>query len=134
MERDKDNRTRTLRDFIESYPCDLGCDEESTPELVEYCRRHFPCRPYCIVSDWIWIDLETGDSLLYASKIVKDEAARLHIQRSVLTSPLVEFERNCVFATRNTAYILSGPGRRAPLLWIDLQLAIADASGLLDPP
>jgi hypothetical protein len=59
MESDK---KRTLRDFIDSYPCDLGCDEEATPELIEHCKKRFPDRPYCIVRDWIWIDLETGDS------------------------------------------------------------------------
>lgn len=79
--------------------------------------------PYCAITDWVWVDLEvdgeqrqgfidTGihPSFVRTSDIILDEARRPHITNSVRSTALVDFHRNCIFATRNTSYILVGTG------------------------
>ncbi|WP_434456583.1 hypothetical protein JQR85_13995 [Stutzerimonas urumqiensis] len=98
--------------------------------LEEACTRGMSASfcdgaPFCVVSDWIWIDLIVPDALretlvasgqqpamVYASRVLYDSARRFEAGDWVRTTQLVEFTDECIFKTRNTRYVLSGPGVR----------------------
>lgn len=76
--------------------CALTADEAHI-----YMREHFPRQAYCLVRDWIWLDLmmeekhsialTTTDRLpvmLYAHTVVYDSAGRSGAGDFVRTSPL----------------------------------------------
>lgn len=107
-------------------PCDFGCSQRSVPAMIEYVKTHLSPYPYSVVADWKWIDMdasqETRDSLdsyglkpsaLFAHRVITDE--RMRPFKSVRTTLLQRFHKNCIFLTRNTAYILTGPGTRVSI-------------------
>lgn len=81
--------------------------------------------PYCIVRDWIWIDLilpnpalekfqEAGQQpvMLYSHKVLFDSARRFDVGDWVRTTPLIAFSDGWFFRTRNSLYVLVGDGVR----------------------
>lgn len=98
--------------------------------LAEACARGsaaalFDQLPFCVVREWIWIDLIVPDSIretlqasgqlpvmVYASQVLYDSAQRFNFGDCVRTTQLVEFADGCIFRTRNTRYVLVGPGVR----------------------
>jgi len=107
----------------EGTPCDFGCSQRSVPTMIEYIKKHLSPYPYCVVADWKWIDMNASQeireslgnygfkpSALLARRVITDE--RMRPFKSVRTTLLQGFHKNCIFLTRNTAYILSGPGTR----------------------
>jgi len=103
--------------------CDFGCSEQAVPKMIVYVKESFPSYPYCVVSDWVWIDLTVSNkamatleerglkpSAVYAHQVVDDEMRRDF--KSVRTTLLQDFYKNCIFLSRNTAYILQGSGTR----------------------
>ena len=91
-----------------------------------YVRERFSDTPFCIVRDWIWIDLELVEmgiqmlrdnqlspAMLYAHNVVYDSAHRYReIGGYVRTTPLLSFSEGFLFQTRNTMYVLLGKGVR----------------------
>tara|TARA_R110000751_G_scaffold307870_1_gene433431 strand:- start:2347 stop:2745 length:399 start_codon:yes stop_codon:yes gene_type:complete len=80
---------------------------------------------YCLVRDWIWIDLDLTKAesrileqsrrqpaLLYAHTVIFDSDRRWDVGDFVRTSPLLAFEQGFLFRTFNTTYILLGDGLR----------------------
>lgn len=103
--------------------CDFGCSENAVSEMIEYIKTNLPEYPYCIISDWTWIDINVSKEALeqidkrglkpcaiYANKVIEDEAGRPF--ESVRTTLLQGFHKNCIFLSRNTAYILLRPETR----------------------
>jgi|TARA_Y100001970_G_scaffold213395_1_gene260789 hypothetical protein len=100
--------------------------EMSVEDAIEFVQERYPSRPFCLVRDWIWIDLELPDRLiqevqndqqqpvlLYAHNVVHDYAERFPAPGSyVRTTLLVSFSEGFVFQTRNTVYVLLGTGKR----------------------
>lgn len=98
--------------------------------LEEACARDaaaglFDRAPFCVVRDWIWIDLIVPDSIreslqtsghqpvmVYAHSVLYDSARRFDVGDWVRTTQLVEFSDAFLFKTRNTRYALVGPGVR----------------------
>lgn len=81
--------------------------------------------PYCVVRDWIWIDLilsghelellkSAGQqpAILYSHNILFDISRRFDVGDWVRTTPLVDFSDGCFFRTRHSLYVLVGNGRR----------------------
>lgn len=102
----------------------LGHDM-SDAEAIALVHQRFGQRPYCLVRQWIWIDLLMPDALfetlrrddrqpvmLYAHEVVLDSQARLKPGDWVRSTPLVTFSNGCCFQTRNTVYVLLGNGVR----------------------
>ena len=124
-----------IEEFISQYdrvfgdegtPCDFGCSQQSVPAMIEYVKAHLSPYPYSVVADWKWVDMdasqETRESLdsyglkpcaLFANRVITDELMRPF--KSVRTTILQGFHENCIFLTRNTAYILTGPGTRVSI-------------------
>lgn len=106
-------------------PCNYGCSENEVPALIEIGRQRFPGKPYRVVRKWAWGDLEVKESLatllaqngfsqtfIYSSEIIEDEKDPMDKGLCVKSSLLVEFSNNAIFVTKNTVYILVGPGTR----------------------
>lgn len=94
-------------------------------EAVQIMRKHFPYFEYCLVRDWIWIDLDLTPeqsaafarnqrkpSLIFAHTVIYDSSRRFDVGDFVRTSPLYKWEEDFIFATLNSAYLLMGDGVR----------------------
>jgi len=110
----------------EGAPCDFGCSQRSVPAMIEYIKTHLSPYPYSVVADWKWVDMdasqETRESLesyglkpsaLLVNRVITDE--RMRPFKSVRTTLLQSLHKNCIFLTRNTAYILTTPGTRVSI-------------------
>lgn len=90
-----------------------------------YAIFHFNQRPYCLVKDWIIVEIDVPEAyraalatdglkpyVLYASNVILHSAGKRNAGdwvRSTLQQPVAT---DHVFQTRNTSYILMGPGQR----------------------
>ncbi len=99
--------------------------EISDDEAVERVRKQFRFSDYCLVRDWIWIDLDVSDeqrallektgrqpTIIYAHTVIYDSARRWDVGDFVRTSPLHAFHDGFLFQTWNTVYVLLGDGVR----------------------
>lgn len=80
---------------------------------------------YCLVRDWVWIDLDVTPlqlaelektrrkpALIFAHSVIYDSARRWDVGDLVRTSPLYQFRDGFLFQTLNTDYVLLGQGMR----------------------
>lgn len=99
--------------------------EMSNEEAVERVCKRFRFAEYCLVRDWIWVDLDVSDeqclllektgrqpSIIYAHTVIYDSARRWDVGDFVRTSPLHAFHDGFLFQTWNTVYVLLGDGLR----------------------
>lgn len=106
-----------------------GCSL-STKEAALSAQEKF-ARPFCLVSDWIILDLEvTSDELkalhtrglepvlVYALCVVLDSRGRYQPGDWVRTSFQIGLEAPDFFLTKNTVYVLLGKGNRQ---WITIK-------------
>lgn len=109
--------------------CDFGCNESALEEMLARAKWVSPNKPCCAVSSWTWADLDIDPlqaekirsegvepSFVYANNIVHDEADSWAVGLCVRTSFLKCFYKPCIFITRNTNYLLVGPGVRLKVL------------------
>ncbi|WP_430930317.1 DUF6957 family protein [Pseudomonas aeruginosa] len=84
-----------------------------------------PYRPFCLIANWCWLDLDvprepgqlsndTGDrpALVYSSNVLFDSRHRFPVGGWVRSTLLVRLKDEFVFETRNTRYVLMGSGSR----------------------
>lgn len=94
-------------------------------DAAAWVRQRFPAMPYCLVRQWIWIDLDASAAvreelekagylpvMLYAHEVVVDSQHRFEPGDWVRSTPLRMFSEGCFFQTRNTVYVLLGHGTR----------------------
>jgi hypothetical protein len=99
--------------------------ELSDEEAIAAVRKRFRYAPFCLVRQWIWIDLVMPDAvledlkrsgrqpvMLYAHEVVSDSQRRFQPGGWVRSTPLVSFYDGCFFQTLNTVYVLLGHGVR----------------------
>jgi hypothetical protein len=99
--------------------------EFTNEEAVARARERFPGKPFCLVRDWIWIDMSMPDAvraelertarqpaMLYAHQVILDSAWRFAPGDWVRSSFLVAFTDDCFFETENSVYVLLGNGVR----------------------
>lgn len=99
-------------------------------EALRIVRERFRYPDYCIVRDWIWIDLDVSAEqlealgktrrqpvIVYAHTVIYDSNRRWDVGDFVRTSPLHSFQDGFIFQTLHTIYILLGDGvrKRAPI-------------------
>ncbi|WP_241357814.1 DUF6957 family protein [Pseudomonas aeruginosa] len=102
----------------------------SDSQLITRAQQLFPDKPYCLVRDWVLVDVDDHESLLlpegvkprvvFAGKVVDDKAERFHRPRWLRSSFEVSFVEDCFFESMNTVYVLAGGGARASCGWIIL--------------
>ncbi|ARN47001.1 MULTISPECIES: DUF6957 family protein [Pseudomonas] len=92
-------------------------------EAMAMVRQRFPFNEFCLVRDWLWLDLavtpaereqlsNTGRQpvLVYAHTVVYDSARRWDAGDFVRTSPLHVLHGEGLFQTWSTLYVLLGEG------------------------
>lgn len=101
---------------------ELGLDD-----VLKAARNHYKYLPLCVVEGWIILDAIVTDAerakviaagchpmFLFAHKVVHDEQRRFEPGDWVRSSMGTTFKEGFIFATRNTVYVLLGPGQRKP--------------------
>lgn len=99
--------------------------ELSLEGALSAAREHYKRLPLCVVEDWIILDAILSDDerekvavagcqpmFLFAHKVVHDEQRRFEPGHWVRSSMGTTFKEGFLFATRNSVYVLLGPGHR----------------------
>ncbi len=99
--------------------------ELSLEGALSAAREHYKRLPLCVVEDWIILDAILSDDerekvavagcqpmFLFAHKVVHDEQRRFEPGHWVRSSIGTTFKEGFLFATRNSVYVLLGPGHR----------------------
>lgn len=94
-------------------------------EALNFMRYQRLNTEYCLVRDWIWIDLDVTPAqlaelektrrkpvILFSHRVIYDSARRWDVGDLARTSPLHEFHDGFVFQTLNSVYVLLGDGLR----------------------
>jgi hypothetical protein len=107
------NGTRTIIQGLEA-------SEEAAVALL---LKRFPTKPYCLIEDWTIFRADlTPEEItkvhaanhlplfVFAHKVVEDSRGRFQPGDWVRSSMCTTFEGGVFFETRNTVYVLLGPG------------------------
>jgi hypothetical protein len=99
--------------------------ELSLEEVLTAARQRFKWLPLCVVEEWVILDAIVTDAerakviaagcqpmFLFAYKVVHDEQRRFEPGHWVRSSMGTAFKEGYLFETRNTVYVLLGPGHR----------------------
>jgi hypothetical protein len=99
----------------------------SSSQAGALASERFPRKPYCLVRDWTIFRIEvTADELskvhaarqlpmiVFAHNVVEDSQGRFERGDWVRSSMCTSYNDGVVFETRNTVYILIGPGHEQP--------------------
>ena len=94
-------------------------------EAILQVKDRYPGRSYCVVSDWVWLDLNAPEEVLQgirgqgkqpvmilAFTVLYDSLDQDISGSWVRTQPLVEFSESKFFVTKHTVYVLIGDGQR----------------------
>lgn len=94
-------------------------------DAIEAARKHYKRLPLCAVEEWIILDATVTDDerakivaagcvpmFMFAHKVVDDHQRRFEPGHWVRSSMGTAFTDGFLFATRNTVYVLLGPGHR----------------------
>lgn len=97
----------------------------SLDEAVAVARKRYKWMPLCAVEEWIILDAIVTDAerakvaaagcqpmFMFAHKVVDDEQRRFESGHWVRSSMGTAFKEGYLFETRNTVYVLLGPGHR----------------------
>lgn len=104
---------------------ELAGSDLTLDDLLLAARGHFKWMPLCVVEEWVILDaILTEDELtkvaaagcqpmfLFAHKVVHDEQRRFEPGDWVRSTIAHTFKEGYLFGTRNTIYVLKGPGQR----------------------
>lgn len=99
--------------------------ELSLDEAVALARKRYKWMPLCAVEEWTILDAIVTDDerakvtaagcqpiFMFAHKVVHDEQRRFEPGHWVRSSMGTAFKEGYLFETRNTVYLLLGPGHR----------------------
>lgn len=97
----------------------------SLEDVLLAAREHYKWMPLCAVEEWIILDAIITDEerakvaaagcqpiFMFAHKVVHDEQRRFEPGHWVRSSMGTAFKEGYLFETRNTVYLLLGPGHR----------------------
>ena len=114
-----------LDDGLLGVGVELMGAEQSLSEILESARHRYKRMPLCVVEEWVILDaILTEDELakvaaagcqpmfLFAHKVVHDEQRRFEPGDWVRSTIARTFDDGYLFETRNTVYLLKGPGQR----------------------
>ena len=99
--------------------------ERPLEDVLLAAREHYKRMPLCIVEDWMILDAIVTNAerakvvaagcqpiFMFAHKVVHDEQRRFEPGHWVRSSMGAAFKEGYLFETRNTVYVLLGPGHR----------------------
>ena len=97
----------------------------SEEELISLAAKTFPGKAFCVVKQWIFIDLTVNPverekviglgllpATLFAHEVVFDSRNRFQPGMWVRSNFGKSFTEGCMFETNKTVYLLLGPGLR----------------------
>ena len=92
----------------------------SDEEALSYARKNFPYGNFCLVRDWLWLDIESTDVQRHALEKTQRQPALIYAHQVVFDSErrwdvgdlLHQFSKGFHFKTLNSVYLLLGPGSR----------------------
>ncbi|QHD07984.1 DUF6957 family protein [Pseudomonas sp. R76] len=104
---------------------ELQGSELTLDEAVALARKRYKWMPLCAVEEWTILDAIVTDEerakvtaagcqpmFMFAHKVVHDEQRRFEPGHWVRSSMGTAFKEGYLFETRNTVYVLLGPGHR----------------------
>jgi hypothetical protein len=104
---------------------ELQGSELTLDEAVALARKRYKWMPLCAVEEWIILDAIVTDDerakvaaagcqpmFMFAHKVVDDEQRRFEPGHWVRSSMGTAFKEGYLFETRNSVYVLLGPGHR----------------------
>lgn len=99
--------------------------ELSLDEALKVARKRYKWMPLCVVEEWTILDAIVTDAerakvaaagcqsmFMFAHKVVDDEQRRFEPGHWVRSSMGTAFNDGFLFETRNSVYVLLGPGHR----------------------
>ena len=99
--------------------------EADLEDAIRIVQTSFPGRSFCIVNEWVWLDLEAPDLvvqglasegkkpvMLLMLNVVFDSCTKTSSALWLRSSPLIEFSDDMFFQTQNKLYVLLSHGRR----------------------
>ncbi|MFQ6593871.1 MULTISPECIES: DUF6957 family protein [Pseudomonas] len=99
--------------------------ELNLDDALEAARKRYKWMPLCAVEEWIILDAIITDEerakvaaagcqpmFMFAHKVVDDEQRRFEPGHWVRSSMGTAFKEGYLFETRNSVYVLLGPGHR----------------------
>lgn len=111
--------------LLEEGGVDLVGSDLTLDGVLLAARWHYKRMPLCVVEEWVIMDvILTEDELakvaaagcqpmfLFAHKVVHDEQRRFEPGHWVRSTIARAFKDGYLFETRNTVYVLKGPGYR----------------------
>lgn len=107
-------------------PCDYGIDERDLDHYIQIAQNIDPIKPIRALKQWCWWDLDVADSIreallskkglrpamINSHDVIYDSSHRFSNGSWVRTSPLLTLHQNTIFESKNSLYILVGPGSR----------------------
>ncbi|CAN7409242.1 DUF6957 family protein [Pseudomonas brassicacearum] len=116
--------TDLLGDLLFGPAQSLGGSKLGNDELIELATVNFTEKPFCIVRQWLLLDVMLPESqeqdvkaqgleatVLYAQSVIYDSQRKLQPGDSVLSDFQSDFEE-CIFESKGVLYILAGRGAR----------------------
>lgn len=111
--------------LLEGSGVPLVGSELSLEDAMAAARKRYKWMPLCAVEEWTVLDAIVTDEerakvtaagcqpiFLFAHKVVHDEQRRFEPGHWVRSSMGTAFKEGYLFETRNTVYVLLGPGHR----------------------
>ncbi|QFG32551.1 hypothetical protein F6476_27025 [Pseudomonas umsongensis] len=99
--------------------------EGSQEDLISLAAKSFPGKAFCVVKQWILIDLTVSPdekekltnlgllpATLFAHEVVLDSRYRFQAGMWVRSNFGISYTENCLFETKSTVYLLLGSGLR----------------------
>jgi hypothetical protein len=112
-------------DLLGDPGVELQGSDLSLNEALTLARKTYKWMPLCAVEEWVVLDAIVTDDerakvaaagcqpmFLFAHKVVHDEQRRFERGHWVRSSMGTAFDDGILFVTRNTIYVLLGPGHR----------------------
>ncbi|UUY07702.1 hypothetical protein LRS11_18045 [Pseudomonas sp. J452] len=120
----EDKRVNEILDFIYGEAPVIRGTNLNREEIREELRRRNPKKQYCLVKDWILVELDISNEarkqieddgliaqFIHAHEIIEDSSNRWPAGYWVRTSLQLRYENDGFFETRSTIYVLLGDGR-----------------------
>ncbi|MDL2184658.1 hypothetical protein P5706_10720 [Pseudomonas sp. ChxA] len=111
--------------LLEGAGIGLDGSELSVDEAIAEARKRYKWMPLCAVEEWTILDAIVTDAerakvvaagcqpmFMFAHKVVDDEQRRFEPGHWVRSSMGTAFNDGFLFETRNSVYVLLGPGHR----------------------
>jgi hypothetical protein len=120
----QNKRMNEIVDFLHGEAPAIPGTNLSREEIREELKRRNPQKQFCLVRDWILIELDITEEtrqqiesqgfkaqFIHANEIIEDSSNRWPAGSWVRTSLQLRYEGDGFFETRSTIYVLIGDGR-----------------------